>query len=444
VTRRILRTPRLPALAAALCVPAILAACSAGDLGSSQEGAEGATSITFLVDNGTFTVAGAQGLVDEFNSQQDDVVVKLDTRPSGGDGDNLVKTRLQTGTMSDVFAYNAGSLFQQLSPESTLQPLTDDPVLDKVDDSFEEQVSVGDEVYGIPYGTSFGGGILYNRNVYADLDLQVPTTWDEFVANSEKIKAAGDVAPVVATFGETWTSQLFILSDFHNVAAENPDWAQEYTAGEAKYATDPDAMAGFEHLQEVYDKDLLNDDFASARNEDGIRMLLEGTGAQFPNLSNSVATVLSLDPEKIDDIGFFATPGSDAETNGLTSWFPGGVYVPQTTTGDKLEAAKAFIDFIATPQACDILSEQNTPTGPYLIDGCTLPDDVPQVTKDVNAYFEDGRQSPALEYLSPVKGPALEQIAVEVGSGIRDAADGAKLYDEDVKKQAQQLGLEGW
>ncbi len=57
---------------------------------------------------------------------------------------------------------------------------------------------------------------------------------------------------------------------------------------------------------------------------------------------------------------------------------------------------------------------------------------------------KEGASSLALEFLSPVKGPALEQITVEVGSGIRKAADGAELYDEDVKKQAQQLGLAGW
>ena len=58
--------------------------------------------------------------------------------------------------------------------------------------------------------------------------------------------------------------------------------------------------------------------------------------------------------------------------------------------------------------------------------------------------MDEDRATPALEFLSPVKGPALEQITVEVGSGLRSAEDGAKLYDEDVKKQAQQLGLEGW
>ena len=51
-----------------------------------------------------------------------------------------------------------------------------------------------------------GGGILYNQKVYADLGLSVPTTWAEFAANNEKIKAAG-IAPVAATFGDTWTSR---------------------------------------------------------------------------------------------------------------------------------------------------------------------------------------------------------------------------------------------
>jgi raffinose/stachyose/melibiose transport system substrate-binding protein len=65
--------------------------------------------------------------------------------------------------------------------------------------------------------------------------------------------------------------------------------------------------------------------------------------------------------------------------------------------------------------------------------------------KDVVPYFNKaGGASPALEFLSPIKGPSLEQILIEVGSGIRSAESGAKLYDEDVKKQAQQLGLPGW
>ncbi len=64
--------------------------------------------------------------------------------------------------------------------------------------------------------------------------------------------------------------------------------------------------------------------------------------------------------------------------------------------------------------------------------------------KDLGVYLKDGKSGPALEFISPIKGPNLSQITVEVGSGIKTAQQGAAAYDDDVKKQAQQLGLPGW
>jgi raffinose/stachyose/melibiose transport system substrate-binding protein len=121
------------------------------------------------------------------------------------------------------------------------------------------------------------------------------------------------------------------------------------------------------------------------------------------------------------------------------------LYIPKTTEGAKLDAAKKFAAFVASPAGCESQTKANLPTGPYGVKGCTLPADVPQAIKDEQTYFNrPGGTSPALEFLSPVKGPSLEQITVEVGSGIRPAKSGAARYDEDVKKQAQQLGLKGW
>ena len=67
-----------------------------------------------------------------------------------------------------------------------------------------------------------------------------------------------------------------------------------------------------------------------------------------------------------------------------------------------------------------------------------------QVAKDTQKYIDAGQAGPALEFKSPIKGPALEQICIQVGTGQVDAQKGAELYDQDVKKQAQQLGLPGW
>ena len=83
--------------------------------------------------------------------------------------------------------------------------------------------------------------------------------------------------------------------------------------------------------------------------------------------------------------------------------------------------------------------------GPFAVTTCELPGRRRRrPSSDLSAYVDEGNVTPALEFLSPIKGPALEQITVEVGSGIRRAEDGAELYDQDVEKQAQQLGLEGW
>ena len=76
---------------------------------------------------------------------------------------------------------------------------------------------------------------------------------------------------------------------------------------------------------------------------------------------------------------------------------------------------------------------------------CTLPADVPPVVSDMMPYFTTaGLTAPALEFLSPIKGPSLEQITVAVGSGIATADDGTAQYDQDVQKQAKQLGLPNW
>ena len=401
------------------------------------------TTLTFLIDNAPNTVAAAEAVVADFEAANPDINIEIETRPGGGEGDNIIKTRLATQTMADVFLYNSGSLFQAINPAQFLVDLTNEPWQADVQNSFKQVVTAPDgSVRGAPFGTAMGGGIFYNKPIYEELGLSVPKTWDEFMANNEAIKAAGKVA-VIQTYGATWTSQLFVLADYYNVSAKDSSFASRYTAGEAKFATDPAALRGFEKLQAVYEAGYLNEDFGAATYEDGVRMIATGEGAHYPMLTFATGAMSEGFPDNIDDVGFFAQPGDDPALNGLTVWMPAGVYVPQTTPN--LDAAKKFVAFVASVPGCDAQTRAGSGTGPYLVNGCTLPEDVPPAVSDLLPYFgEGGQNGPALEFLSPIKGPALEQITVEVGSGIRSAADGAALYDEDVRKQAQQLGLPGW
>jgi raffinose/stachyose/melibiose transport system substrate-binding protein len=398
--------------------------------------------ITFLYDNNPATIAAAEKLVADFEAKNPDIKIETETRPGGGDGDNLIKTRLATGEMSDVFLYNSGSLFQQINPQKNLVDLTSEPWQANVLDSFKKVVTAGGKVYGAPIETAMGGGVLYNKKIFADLGLSVPKTWAEFMANNEKIKAAGKV-PVIQTFKDTWTSQLFVLGDFYNVQATDPSFADNYTANKAKFASTPAALKGFQHQQDVFKAGDLNPDFAAASYDDGIKMLATGAGAQYPMLSFAVAAIKTNYPDNLKDVGFFALPGDDASKNGLTAWMPPGLYIPTTTSN--LDAAKKFVAFVASKEGCDSQTAGAGASGPYLVKGCTLPSDVAPAVADLQQYFDKpGANAPALEFVSPVKGPSLEQITVQVGSGISSPADGAALYDEDVKKQAQQLGLPGW
>lgn len=438
-------------LAALATVPLAVGACSAGSLGSSGGaggdgdggGGGGSTEITFLTNNDPNNVKTAEAVIEAFEAANSDVTVKLDTRPGGGDGDNLVKTRLSTGDMADIFEYNSGSLFQAIAPQTNLVPVTDEDWVADLDETFKEVVTSEGEVYGSPWGTITGGGVFYNIPVYDQLGLEVPTTWDEFMANNAKIKAAG-IVPVEQTFGDTWTSQIFVLADYHNVQAANPSFAEDYTSNKAKYADVPEAKAGFEHLQDVSEAGFLNEDFASAKFTDGLAAVATGAAAHYPMITFGIPAISGVAPENVDDVGFFAMPGADASQNGATLWAPSGLYIPKTTEGARLEAAKKFQAFLASPAGCEAQAGAAPVGGPFAVTTCELPNDVAVAVEQLSAYVDEGNVTPALEFLSPIKGPSLEQITVEVGSGIRPAGDAAALYDQDVEKQAQQLGIEGW
>ena len=409
----------------------------------SEAAGEAATpvTLTYLVDDSEANQATAKALADAYTALHPNVIINIESRPGGTEGDNIVKTRLATGEMTDIFWYNSGSLLQALNPSDTLVDLSKEPFITNIVESFLPTVSQNEGIFGVPSQTAMGGGILYNKKIYADLGLSVPTTWAEFEANNEAIKAAG-IAPVIATFGDTWTSQLFVLADYYNVAQANPTFAADYTANKAKYAATPAAMAGFMHLQEGFEKGWYQQDFATTKFEQGLKLLADGEGAHYPMLSFALSTIATNSPDQVNDIGFFAVPGTDTAKNGATIWMPAATYIPKTTTN--LDVAKDFLGFIASTAGVDALNADVAPTGPYVIKGANLPDDVLPAVKDIAAYIESGNSAPALEFLSPVKGPSLEQICVAVGTGQMTPEEAAAAYDEDVKKQAQQLGLPGW
>lgn len=171
-------------------------------------------------------------------------------------------------------------------------------------------------------------------------------------------------------------------------------------------------------------------------------MLAEGKIAQYPMLTFALPTIATNFPEAIQSIGFFGQPGDDAASNGATLWMPAGTYIAKSSKN--VDVAKDFLAFIASVEGTEVMTKVQAPSGPYVINGSKLPADALPAVLDIQAYIDSNASTSALEFSSPIKGPQLEQITVEVGSGLRSAADAAVLYDQDVAKQGKQLGLPGW
>ncbi|MCF8521688.1 MAG: ABC transporter substrate-binding protein [Candidatus Planktophila sp.] len=433
---KIVRNSRL-AKALMLGLPAVLASAMLA------APAQAATEITFQTWNSQDSQDKWNAMTAAFMKANPDIIVKTNFVPGGVEGDALVKSQLASGTMTDVFAYNVGALMQAIDPVRNLVNLKNEPWMKSVNTGFIPSATGADGgVYAAPFGTAMGGGILYNKRIYSKLGLQIPLTWKEFMANNAKIKKAG-ITPVISSWKDSWTAQLFVLGDHFNVAAAMPGFEDKFTKNKIVLAKNPATLAGFQHLEEVRKAGYYNKDVAATTFAKALEYLALGKGAHYPMLSAGIDTIVANFPTKASDIGFMAQPGTNAKSNGVTVWMPSGVYISKTSKN--LEAAKKFVAWTVSKESFEVQNKVVPPSGPYFIKGAPVSGNLTAVFTDLYNYMQGkGTSYPALEFLTPVKGPNLSQICVEIGSGQKNALQGAQSYQKDLQKQSQQLGLAGW
>lgn len=365
------------------------------------------------------------------------IKVDVEQRVGGADGDNIVKTRLASGDIPDIMLYNSGSLLNALNPTEHFYDLSNESFVDKYDETYRNTVTVDGQLFGVPVASTQAGAILYYKPDYEELGLEVPKTWDEFMANNEALKAAGKTA-MLGTFGDSWTSQVLYLGDHYNVLAAKPNFAEEFEAGTAKYATTPAGVDSFQKLLDV--QPYYNEDYLAATYDDGCDMIANGEATHWIILTQALSNIYTLYPDEMENIGVFGVPGDSADNAGLTVWMPSSFYLDKNS--ENLDAILAFMELYVSEEGLDAYASAIKPDGPYCIQGYEVPDDAyPAVRDDMQAFFDAGKTSVALEFQTSVKGSNCPAICQEVGSGQTTAEEAAQAYDEDCKKQAVQLGL---
>ena len=457
----------LAAILTASMVTGLLAGCGvstssapaegAAEASTAESGAEGAADAaadsTAAADTGdkpysgvTLTLWGAGAEIADNDGTQKllakateelGMTFEVETNPTGTEGDNIIKTRCASGDLPDLVDYNSGSLFTALNPKEHFLDITDEPMTANFDEAFKSCVSQEGRVYGAPFTTTQAGAVVYWKPDYEELGLSVPKTWDEFLANCDALEKAGKTA-VYMSGGDTWTTQVLFLGDNYNVNAANPNFAQEFTEGKAKFATTPAALAGWKKYEDLVGR--YNADSSAAKYEDGCEAMAKGEATHWFILTQAIASMIQNHPECKENIGVFGVPGDDANNAGLTVWEPNGWYINKDSAN--IEAAKAFLEFWTSPENLDIYIETFGANGPSCIKGYTLPESVcPAVREDMQSFFDDNKTCPALEYQTSIKGATCEQITTSAATGQISGEEAAKMYDDDCKKSAVQQGF---
>ncbi len=240
----------------------------------------------------------------------------------------------------------------------------------------------------------------------------------------------------------TWTSQLFVLADYYNVQAAIPDFAEQYTANKIKYATTPAALAGFQHLQEGIRQGLVAEGLrlceVRRRPEHARRRRYRAV----PDAELRARHHRHESPRQDQGHRLLRTAGHRCREEWRDHLDARGNLHPQDIQEHRCGQGLPGVHRLG--RRCSRHDRSCRPGRSVLIKGAALPADTLPAVLDIQAYVDAGKTAPALEFVSPVKGPKLEQITVAVGSGLTTAEDGAAQYDEDVKAQAKQLNLPGW
>ncbi|GIG22381.1 ABC transporter substrate-binding protein [Cellulomonas chitinilytica] len=351
---------------AGLVVP--LAACAGSG--------DGPTTITFFQFKSE-AIDYFEGLAAQFEKENPDIRVVVQNVP---DPETALRTRLVKDDVPDVMTLNGNGTFGELASAGIFTDFSKDPVLDDINPGFVKVLqnlgqSAPGAVNGVPFAAN-ASGVLYNEELFAQQGIDVPTTWDELIADAKAFKAAG-ITPFYGMLGDSWTPQspLAPLS----AQTQPADFFQKRFA--ARTTFQDGWRTAIDELGELYD--YTQPDPVSSNYQDGTRAFAEGKSAMLLLGSYAVPQIRSFEPTFT--IGSFALPATnDPSKTTLVS----GVDVLITTgaKGAHPEESKRFVDFLMQPDVVQKYSEAQVAIP--AIKGAS--NDDPALV-GVQPYIDDGR-----------------------------------------------------
>ena len=152
-------------------------------------------------------------LVERFNEAHDDVQIVYEDVLTGAFTENNQKVRIALDNEAgpDVLGgVDVGANLQALVSTGQVKDLTEyyrsSGLIERVPPNLLAQVTVEGRIYAIPQNME-SVGIFYNIDAFAELGLEPPADWDEYIAVLEAVKDAGYFGYTMGLAGG-WPSAL--------------------------------------------------------------------------------------------------------------------------------------------------------------------------------------------------------------------------------------------
>ncbi len=345
-------------------VPAIIAAC--GPSGASTAPSAGA-SATAAASAGETTAPSAAvsgsvtlgsnysdavpkgvlaGIVDQF-TKDTGITVKINTVDHGTFQDQI-SSYLQA-TPDDVFSWFSGFRMRFFAAQGLATDISD--VWAKVGANYTDAFKVGStgddgKQYFIPI-YNYPWAVFYRKSVFAEKGYTPPATLDEFKALAAKMKTDG-LIPMAFGDSDGWPAMGTF--DILNLRQNGYDFHVGLMAGEQKW-TDPKVKAVFEIFKELLP--FYQEGAAGRTWQDAAQALVQKKAGMYLLGMFVSQQFQEAGAAELEDLDFFPYPNFGTEFDAekaLDAPIDGFMIAANSPSlGDDLDAAKAFMEYLAQP-----------------------------------------------------------------------------------------------
>lgn len=387
-----------------------------------------------IVLNQTWNKPNFEPAVRKFEEANPGIKIDIQIIPDA-QFDEVLLSKLQTSEAPDLVHYGLSQMFQKYDMPNNLMDLSDRPwVKDLLNPA---PLTIDGKIYLLPCN-SIGApsGVVYNKKIFDRLGLAIPTTYDEFIAVCEAIKAAG-ITPIAMQGKDTWTIGMFLVHVFPNAIAETlAETINNLNFNKAKFADIPELARCLDVLKELVDKGYINADFLSTTVDMGYTMLLEEKAAMCVSGSFVNSDLYAKD----NTAEFYIFPFPIVDNAKLTAGNLRAFGAFKATKHP--EECLKFIDFMAEAEA---LAMNN-------VDWGTVPAteaakiELPYWTQDVMDNYVNAGKVPLSQFgIGMYIGVGeLSTLTTEMLMGAMTSQEVLEAFDEYFAKTSKEKGIEGW